>query len=103
MNLSKTQVNLNGKWSEVPSIVFRERTVIVKGKWIRNASIHQEDWMEAEPVENPEIFVRELVDSKLLADIFSFSVRLPETKPKYSFHFEWDNLAVIPVSTYQEW
>src|SRR5438046_2589906 len=29
--------------------------------------------------------------------------RLPETSPKYRYPLEWDNLAVLPVSTFEQW
>jgi hypothetical protein len=36
-------------------------------------------------------------------DIFTFLQRLPETSPKYSYPMEMDNLAVLPVSTFENW
>lgn len=67
------------------------------------ASVHQEGWMEGEPVEKPEEFVRELRASRVRADIFAFSRRLPETKRSYPYYAEDDNLAAIPLTTYDDW
>jgi hypothetical protein len=36
-------------------------------------------------------------------DLFTFLQRIPETKPKYTYPMEWDNLAVLPVSTFDHW
>jgi hypothetical protein len=36
-------------------------------------------------------------------DLFTFMQRIPETTPKYDFPMEWDNLAVLPVSTFENW
>lgn len=36
-------------------------------------------------------------------DLFTFLQRIPETEPKYSYPMEWDNLAVLPVSTFENW
>ena len=36
-------------------------------------------------------------------DLFTFMQRLPETSPKYPYPMEWDNLAVLPVSTFDRW
>jgi hypothetical protein len=36
-------------------------------------------------------------------DLFTFLQRLPETSPKYAYPMEWDNLAVIPVSSFEAW
>jgi hypothetical protein len=36
-------------------------------------------------------------------DLFTFMQRLPQTKPLFGFPMEWDNLAVLPVSTFDNW
>jgi hypothetical protein len=36
-------------------------------------------------------------------DVFSFAQRLPETKPIYPYPIEWDNYAVLPISTFENW
>lgn len=37
------------------------------------------------------------------ADLFTFIQKVTETEPKYKWHMEWDNLAVLPISTFDEW
>jgi len=36
-------------------------------------------------------------------DLFTFLQRLPDTAPRYAYPTEWDNLAVLPVSTFENW
>ncbi len=36
-------------------------------------------------------------------DLFTFMQRLPETKPKFDYPFEWDNFAAIPLTTFEHW
>jgi len=36
-------------------------------------------------------------------DLFTFLQRLPASSPKYDYPMEWDNLAVLPVSTFEHW
>ena len=36
-------------------------------------------------------------------DLFSFAQRLPETKQIYPYPMEWDNYAVLPISTFENW
>jgi hypothetical protein len=36
-------------------------------------------------------------------DLFTFIQRLSETSPKYAYPMEWDNLAALPVSTFDHW
>ncbi len=37
------------------------------------------------------------------ADVFTFLQELPETTPKYSYPFEMDNLAVLTISSFDQW
>jgi hypothetical protein len=36
-------------------------------------------------------------------DVFSFWQRPPNTDPRFSYQYEWDPIAVLPVSTYDNW
>src|ERR1700756_3639550 len=35
--------------------------------------------------------------------LFTFTQTVVDTKPKHSYPMEWENLAVLPVSTFEEW
>jgi hypothetical protein len=52
---------------------------------------------------NPEPVIDRLRNSTDHIDIFTFMQGLPETEPKFMYPMEWDNLAVLPVSTYENW
>jgi hypothetical protein len=52
---------------------------------------------------NPEPVIGQLRNSQNRIDIFTFMQGLPETKPKYGYLMEWDNLAVLPISTFDNW
>lgn len=36
-------------------------------------------------------------------DLFTFTQSITDTTPKYSYPMEWDNLAVLTISTFEEW
>lgn len=36
-------------------------------------------------------------------DLFTFLQRLPQTSPGYDYPMEWDNFAVLPVTTFEHW
>jgi len=36
-------------------------------------------------------------------DIFTFWQRVPNVEPKYPYHLEWDEIAVLPVRSYDHW
>ncbi|HTW23735.1 MAG TPA: hypothetical protein VMD78_09050 [Candidatus Baltobacteraceae bacterium] len=54
-------------------------------------------------LEDPEPTLDALRKSGTRIDLFTFLQRPTETEPKYKYPMEWDNLAVLPVSTFDEW
>lgn len=74
--------------------------LIVNGKFIRISS-YKEEWLE--DIEDPESFIKILKSNKVKADIFTFWQRLPDTKPKYDYHMEWDNVAALKISSFDNW
>lgn len=75
--------------------------VVVDGKFARIARF-KEEWWDVD-VEHPDDVIQTIRKSNLRADIFTFVQRIPESKPKYEYYMEWDNVAAIPVSTYSHW
>ncbi len=103
MSIGHTEIHVRGKAVCVPSAQIDGRTVITTGKWLKTAAIQDEDLVEGETVADPASFVQHLKEIELEADIFTFVQKLPDTTPKYTYHLEWDNLAVIPITTYAAW
>jgi hypothetical protein len=54
-------------------------------------------------LDDPEPVLDGLRRSDTRVDLFTFMQRLPETSPKYAYPMELDNLAVLPVSTFENW
>jgi hypothetical protein len=54
-------------------------------------------------LDEPEPVLRALRNLGIRIDLFTFMQRLPETSPKYAYPMEWDNLAALPVSTFDHW
>ena len=103
MSIGHTEIHVKGKPARVPSAQIDGRTVLATGNWLKMAAVQDEELTEGETVANPEAFVSQLKESGLNADIFTFAQKLPETTPKYSYHHEWDNLAIIPITTFSDW
>ncbi|KAA6457873.1 hypothetical protein DYQ86_21125 [Acidobacteria bacterium AB60] len=36
-------------------------------------------------------------------DLFTFTQTIVDTKPKYAYPMEWENLAVLPITTFENW
>jgi hypothetical protein len=97
------QIRIKGKPVNVPSICIENRTVLALGKWIRTAVVHDENWVEGDVIKNPEAAVDRLKKAGFKADVFTFSQKFPDIKPRYGYRMEWDNVAAIPLSTYSDW
>jgi hypothetical protein len=103
MTVCFTEIRVKGKRVLVPAAHVENRTVIVKGKWLKIAAVRDEDLVEGEVISNPESVVSRLQECGLGTDIFTFAENLPNTRPRYKYHFEWDNLAVIPITSFSDW
>lgn len=103
MKVDHIEIHVKGKVVSVPSVQIDGKRLIVIGKRLKMASIRDEDLLEGEGVANPPSFVQQLKESDLNADIFTFAQKLPASAPKYNYSLEWDNLAVIPITTFSAW
>jgi hypothetical protein len=103
MSIDRTEIRVKGKAVYVPSAQIDGRTVLSTGKWLKLAAIRDEELVEGEPVVDPDLFVSHLKEAKLNADIFTFGQKLQDATPKYKYHLEWDNLAIIPITSFSEW
>ncbi len=76
------------------------KEIRLKGRLIRIALLDGEGYQF---LEDPETALAELRKSGTRADLFTFIQKLSETSPKYHYPMEWDNMAALPVSTFDHW
>jgi hypothetical protein len=76
------------------------KDIKIQGRVIRIAEIDGEKYTFPE---DPEAMLKGLRECGERIDLFTFLQRLPADKPRYPYAFEMDNLAVIPVSTFENW
>lgn len=74
--------------------------IIISGKIIKIAQ-PKDSWYQH--LENPEVVLKDIIAAKVGVDIFSFWQTLPDTKPLHNYLFEWDNVAAIPIKSYDYW
>jgi len=103
MPVTLTPIMLKGRPVPTPSIAFEGKTIVSMGKRIRMASVHDENWMEGQGVRDPEKAVAEIKSQGLKADVFTFGQKVPEIAPKYQYPMEWDNVASIDLTTFEDW
>ena len=97
------EIRTAGTSAFVPSVEICGQTVVMTGKRIRSARINDEELVEGVAIDDPESFIRQLKESELRADFFTFAQRPPQTTPKYDYDLEWQNWAVTPTISYQDW
>ena len=54
-------------------------------------------------MDDPAAVVAALRASNIHIDLFTFMQKLPATSPRYAYAMEWDNVAALPVSTFDHW
>jgi hypothetical protein len=82
------------------SVKIDNRELRIAGRLCRIAYLDADDYKF---LENPGPVISELRKSRLAIDLFTFLQKLPDTLPKYPYPYEMDNLAVLPVSTFDHW
>jgi hypothetical protein len=72
----------------------------VFGRFLTTARL-TEEWFE--DLSEPARFVEELKRARVKADLFTFWQRLPHLEPRHAYRMEWESIAVLPVTTYENW
>lgn len=74
--------------------------IVVKGRFIKTALLKHE-WYD--DIDDPEACIRQIRANGRKADYFTFIRRLPATEVQYPYHVEWENLAAIRITTFEDW
>jgi hypothetical protein len=101
--MSIIEVSVRGKKEAVRSYAAGSAQVIVKGGILKVAEVFDEYWLEARRLPDPLEVVKHCRLARPKPDIFTFAQRVPDTMRRYEFATAWDNVAVIPLSSYDEW
>jgi hypothetical protein len=100
-----SEIYIRGKWIAVPAVVVGDKTIVVRGRWLKMAFIRSEEWLETE-LTDPEYCIRLLKEQKPplgRADIFTFTQKPSVTTPNHQYPREWDSIAVITLASFKEW
>ena len=84
----------------VSELYVEGRQVVVQGRLCRVAHVDGEGYKF---LADPASAVAALRGSNTLSDIFTFMQELPDSSPRYKYPFEWDNFAVLSISTFDQW
>jgi hypothetical protein len=88
-------------WRErKPLMEICRKDIRVRGRLIRMARLEGDMY---EFLDDPEELLDGLRKSRTRVDIFTFMQKLPETSPRFNYPMEWDNVAALQVSTFEQW
>ena len=102
---NSVEVRVKGRWVPVPVVDVNGHKLIATGNRLRTAFVRGEDMMENE-LENPALYIEKLkgdANNTLRAHIFTFTQKLPATRPEYTYPMEWDSVAAVRLVSFKEW
>jgi hypothetical protein len=76
------------------------KEIRIRGRLVRIAGLTAEGY---EFVDDPAAAIADLRAQRGRIDLFTFAQELPDAAPKYDYRLEWDNVAAIPISTFEHW
>ena len=103
--LGSGEIYVKGEWLRVPTLEVDGKTIVIRGKWLKQAIIRSEEWLETE-VADPERCIRMLKEQCAQfprADLFTFGQKLPDATPKYKYFMEPDSIAAVHLNSFKEW
>jgi hypothetical protein len=81
-------------------IEILNKDIRIQGQLVKIARLEAEKYLF---LEEPEPVIEGLRKSGSRIDLFTFIQKVSEPKPKYGYPMEWDNLAALPISTFDHW
>jgi hypothetical protein len=97
------EVSIKGRKQEVPAFRLEDVVIVTSGRFMKVAKIFDEYWLQANTLPDPHHVLERLRNVDKKPDLFTFAQRAPDSKPLFDFQMEWDNVAVIPVSSHDTW
>jgi hypothetical protein len=82
------------------TLYIDDKEVIVHGRFIKTARLKSEYY---EWIDDPKNFVSHLKSRCAGADLFTFLRKANARDLQYEFRCEPDSIAVLPITTYEEW
>jgi hypothetical protein len=89
-----------GQPREIRCVTLEGQVFCVSGGPLTVARL-EDEWYE--DLANPELIIERLKQLDERIDLFTFWQRMPDVKPLYPYHLEWEEIAVLPVTSYEDW
>jgi hypothetical protein len=79
------------------------RDVLVSGRFVRIAEIHEEEWTADQVIGDPADYLAAIRKCGTRVDVFTFTQKLPQRELKPGYTVEWDNVAAIHTGEFDAW
>jgi hypothetical protein len=96
-------ISVKGKQKEVDCINFKDIVLVSTGGFFKIVQVHDDVWMEYRNLPDPVEIIKLLKSQQNRPDLFTFSQRVPDVTPRYTYYFDWENVAAASTDTYQSW
>jgi hypothetical protein len=77
-----------------------DREIVIQGRTLRIAHLHGDGYRF---LGDPDPVIDGLRACGTRVDLFTFAQKLSEPTPRFSYSVEWDNRAVLSVTTFENW
>lgn len=104
METEGDRVHLRGRHHSAQSIFLGPKRIIaIKGRLLRIGESFDEFWMKANEWPPPSEIVEGLRKDPNRPDLFTSAQKLPNISPQHPFYYEWDEIAAVPIVSYDRW
>ncbi len=76
------------------------RGLSISGRLVRTARLREEYYAD---FGDPEATIQALKRMPGRVDLLTFIQRPPDAQPRYDFHFEWEGIAALPLTSFDQW
>jgi hypothetical protein len=92
---------VKGKPASIRCVKILGHTFVVEGMAITKVSL-EDEWFE--DLDDPQAVVEALKQTLgRTPDLFTFWQRMPHVEAQHPYHTEWEEIAVLPIQSYDHW
>jgi hypothetical protein len=81
-------------------MIIGNTEIVSRGRFFRTVKLRNEYY---DYLTDPSDFIAKMRNSGAKIDLFTFLSEIHDRSPKYNFYHEHDSIAVIPLTTYENW
>jgi len=96
-------LSVRGRMRAQPALVVSGVRIMVRGRALRIGEIFDEYWLERSSLPDAGKLITALRAMPDRPDIFTFAQRVPDSAPGHPYYRETDNVAVLPIRSFEQW